>query len=220
MVVEPWPVITVSREFGARGEALAKLIGDYTGFFVWDGELVQAVAEETGANETVLRSLDEHRRHVLEDTIEGALMGGTYMKSEYMRRLLKLFHTIAAHGEAIIVGRGAEYALTPESALHVRVVSPLSERVRSYSERHGLDERRAKQTVTKGERERAVFIRHVFHRKAHQPQDYDLTVNTGTLGLERLADVVLTAYEAKFGRRPPLIQPVSGRTASSGDVPA
>jgi cytidylate kinase len=204
---DPWPVITVSREFGARGEQLAKAIGDRIGFFVWDGELAHAVAEESGANEAVLRSLDERRRRVIEDSIEGALLGGAYMESQYLRGLMKLFHTIAAHGQSIIVGRGAEYVLPPETNLRMRVIAPLAERTRSYAERHGMDERQARQAIEKGEQERVRFIRQNFYRKYFEPSDYDIIVNTGTLSSERLVDVVLQSYQAKFGRRPPLVSP-------------
>ena len=134
-----WPVITVSREFGARGEALARLVALRTGFSFWDVELIHALAAESGASEAILRSLDEHRRNALEDSIEGALMGGQYMNSEFVRGLMRLIHTIASHGAGIIVGRGAQYVLA-EPALRVRVVCPLGERIRGYASRRGLDE--------------------------------------------------------------------------------
>ena len=114
---DSFPVITVSRQFGARGEALARLIGERIGFTVWDAELVHTVAEETGASEAILKSLDEHHRKMIEDAIEGALMGGKYMHSEYLRRLMKLIHTIHSHGNSVIVGRGAQYILDPATIL-------------------------------------------------------------------------------------------------------
>jgi cytidylate kinase len=200
-----WPVILVSREFGARGEALAKSIGERVDFFVWDGQLVHAVAEESGANEAVLRSLDERRRRVIEDSIEGAFLGGAYMESEYLLGLMKLFHTIAEHGQGIIVGRGAEYVLPAETTFRMRVVSPLQEKVRSYAARHGIDEGQARREIEKGEQERLAFIRRNFFRKSFEPSDYDIIVNSGTLPFGRLVDVVLESYEAKFGRRPPTV---------------
>ena len=142
--VESWPIITVSRQFGAQGEALARLIGERIGFTVWDDELVHTVAEEAGANETILKSLDEHRRRAIDDAIEGALMGGKYLNSEYLRRLMKLVHTIHSHGKSIIVGRGAHYLLDSATILRVRVVSPFDVRVKEYGERQGLTPDRAR----------------------------------------------------------------------------
>ncbi len=198
----PWPVVTIEREFGARGEALGRSLADQTGFTFWDGELVHAVAEESGANETVLRSLDEHRRGAIEESIQGALFGGQHMASEYLRRLMKLIHTIAAHGGSVVVGRGAQYVLAADAALRVRVVSPLEERIRGYAQRQGIPESRARAQVARFDAERLRFVRQFFSRDATLAADYDLVVNTGTFALERAAGIVLEAYVARFGRRP------------------
>jgi len=197
-----WPLITIEREFGARGEALGRILAEATGFTFWDGELVHAVAEESGANETVLRSLDEHRRSAIEESIQGALFGGQHMSSEYLRRLMKLIHTIGAHGSSVVVGRGAQYVLPAEAALRLRVVSPLEERVRGYAQRQGIDESRARAQVERSDDERLRFARQFFSRNSAVTADYDLVVNTGTFALEQAAGIVLEAYGAKFGRRP------------------
>ena len=178
---DSFPVITVSRQFGARGEALARLIGERIGFTVWDAELVHTVAEETGASEAILKSLDEHHRKMIEDAIEGALMGGKYMHSEYLRRLMKLIHTIHSHGNSVIVGRGAQYILDPATILRVRVVSPFEVRVRDYGERQGLPPDRARRKVEHEDGERMSYIRQNFFRDVNDPADYDLLVNSGTI---------------------------------------
>jgi hypothetical protein len=203
--VESWPVITISRQFGARGEALARLIGKRIEFAVWDYELVHTVAEEAGANEVTFRSLDERRRRAIDDTIEGALMGGKYLNSEYLRRLMKLMYTIQSHGKSIIVGRGAQYILDPATILCVRVVSPFDVRVKEYGERQGLTPDRARRHVEHAESERVAYVRQNFFRDVNDPADYDLLVNSGTTPLNKLIGVVLAAYEAKFRRRPPLV---------------
>jgi hypothetical protein len=210
-----WPVITIAREFGARGEALGRLVAERAGFSFWDGELVHAVAEQSGADEMVLRSLDEHRRNAILDSIDGALLGGRHMASEYLRGLMKLVHAISAHGAGVIVGRGAQYVLAPGSALRVRVVCPLEVRIRGYAERQGLDEGRARIEVERRDAERSRFTRHFFSRDPSVASDYDLIVNTGTLLLERAVGVVLEAYQAKFERRPALDSALT-RRASTG----
>ncbi len=201
-----WPIITIEREFGARGEALGRILAERTGFTFWDGELVHAVADESGANEAVLRSLDEHRRSTIEESIEGALLGGQHMASEYLRRLMKLIHTISSHGGSVVVGRGAQYILAPETVLRVRVVSPLEKRIGGYAERHGIDVGRARTQVERSDAERSRFIRQFFSRNSAVAADYDLVVNTGTFSLEQAAGIVLEAYGDKFGRRPKAVE--------------
>jgi cytidylate kinase len=211
-----WPIVTIEREFGARGEALGRILAEQIGFTLWDGELVHAVAEQTGANESLLRSLDEHRRNAIEESIQGALLGGRHMTSEYLRRLMKLIHAIAAHGGSIVVGRGAQYIVSPSAALRLRVVCPLDQRIRGYAERQGIDEGRARSVVERSDAERTRFVRQYFSRDPAVEADYDLVVSTGTFPLEQAAGIVLTAYEAKFGRRPGLREAFS--TGAAGQA--
>lgn len=197
-----WPVITVAREFGARGEALGRLVADGAGFSFWDGELVHTVSEASGANEAVLRTIDEHHRSAIEESIDGALLGGRHMATEYLRRLMRLIKTISVHGASVIVGRGAQYVLEPTAALRIRVVCPFEDRVKGYAARNELDAHKAANVVERSDSERRRFIRQFFARDPANASDYDLIVNTEMFSLESAANVVLDAYEAKYGRRP------------------
>ena len=199
-----WPVITVSREFGAQGAALAAIVGQRLGFKVWDKELLQAIAEEGGGDEALLRSLDEHRRRNIDDAVRGILMGTRHTNMQYLRALLRVVKTIAFHGKSIIVGRGANYILAPEACLRVRVVCPLEQRVRGYALRQQISEQEARKIVEKMDIERAKFIQKSFKRPLDIAADYDLILNTGTYTLDQLANLVMLAYETKVGRRVPV----------------
>ncbi len=48
---------------------------------------------------------------------------------ERARAIRMLVESLAARGEAILVGRGAGYYLPPEMSLHVRIVAPLDDRI-------------------------------------------------------------------------------------------
>ncbi len=199
-----WPIITISREFGARGAGLARVLGRRIGFRVWDKDLLQAVAEESGADERLLASLDEHRRTAIDDAVRGALQGSQYTNTQYVRALMRAVHTIEAHGKSIIVGRGANYISKAPERLRVRVVCPLEVRVRGYAEREHLTEKEARKRVLTQDADRDDFIRHYFKRDHGNPSDYDLVLNSATFSLEQLADLVLAAYMAKTGMKVPV----------------
>lgn len=198
-----WPIITISREVGARGAALAALLGQRMGFKVWDKELLQAIAEEGGGDVRLLKSLDEHRRKTIDDAMHGTLMGSKHTNTHYFRALIHAIHTIVAHGKSIVVGRGANYISKSPEILKVRVVCPLEARIRGYAERNGLTEKQARKEVVRRDADRADFIRHHFRRDVGTPSDYDLVLNACTLSLEQMADVVLAAYETKVGEKVP-----------------
>ncbi|WP_457651927.1 cytidylate kinase-like family protein [Rhodocaloribacter sp.] len=195
----PHPVITISRAFGTRGAALAEMLGRRTGFTVWDQELVQAIAEEAGGDERLMRSLDERHRKAIDDAVRGALMGSPHTNTQYLRALMRVVQTIAHHGNAIIVGRGANYILAPRDRLAVRLVCPLDECVRRYAERENLDEETARRKIVEMDAVRAEFVRHNFKRDVTDPADYDLVLNAATFDLDAITNLVLEAYTLKTG---------------------
>ena len=197
-----WPIITVSREFGARGAALAERIAGMTEFRVWNKDLVQAIAQDSEASEEIMDALDEHRRKAVEDAVLGALMGTKVTNVQYLRSLVRLVQTIAAHGSAVIVGRGANYVLKTTDALRVRVVSPLDDRVAGYARRQRISEKEAREHITKWDGDRADFVQYQFRRDVDASSDYDLVLNSSTFDLSEMTTLVMTAYGAKFGRRP------------------
>jgi cytidylate kinase len=200
-----WPAITISREFGARGTALAAVLGRQTGFKVWDRALLHAIAEEGGGDERLLQSLDEHHRKAIDDAVHGALMGSQHTNTQYFRALLRVVHTIVVHGKSIVVGRGANYMSKSPTILRVRVVAPLDARVRDYTRRQALSDKEAREQVEQKDADRADFVRYHFKHDIANPADYDLVLNAATYDLEPMADIVLAAYEAKVGKRVPLL---------------
>ena len=203
-IPEEWPVITISREFGARGRSLAKELGRRIGFKVWDKELLSAIAEEAGADERFLASLDERRRKMIDDTLYGSLMGSKHSNTHYFRSLLNVVHTIEAHGKSIIVGRGGNYILKSRTVLRIRIVCPMKQRVSFLAKQEGISENDARKLVIARDASRDDFIRHYFKQDSGNSHDYDLVLNSGVFNIEQLADLTLLAYEKKVEKSAPI----------------
>lgn len=199
---EGHPLITISRAYGARGAALANALAHRTGFAVWDATLVQAVAEEVEGNKRLMETLDEHRRKAIDDFVHAALQHGRHTNLQYLRGLMRVVHTIAAHGDALIVGRGANFICAPGTALRVRVVCPLDVRAQRIADKEGLDDRQARRRIEEVDADRADFVRHHFRHDTADPVNYDLVLNSDAFNLEQLADLTLAAYAARFGTYP------------------
>lgn len=198
-----WPIITISRECGAGGTSLARLLADRTGFTLWDKRLVTAIAEATGGDESFVAMLDERRRQAIDEVILGLMKHPRQPTNiRYHRTLLSVVEALADKGGSIIVGRGANYVGDPASRLAVRVVRPIDERVARYAELEGLTMLKARRSVVNIDEERDGFVRQYFRHDVVDASAYDLTVNTGSFTLEQTADLVMAAYERKFGRRP------------------
>lgn len=199
---EPWPLITVSREFGSLGSAIGEQAAKKLGFSFWDQEIVHAIAEQTGAQEALLASLDERTRSRIEDFISESVIGAEATAAEYVRQVIRVARTIERHGGAVVIGRGVQFILAPEAALRVRVVCPSEKRVADYAEREGLSQRDAEKKLAQVERERKTFIRRHYDRDVGDPIHYDVVINTEHILPDAAADLIVAAYRSRFGRLP------------------
>lgn len=204
--IEVWPVITISREYGAGGRSLARELGERTGFKVWDKELLSAIAQEAGADEQLMGSLDERRRKMIDDALYGTLIGYKNSNTHYYRSLLKVLHTIGLHGKSIIVGRGSNYIIDTPSPLKIRIICPLEKRIANVSKIENIGLKEAEKLINAREDERTDFVKHYFRQDPGNAEGFDLVVNSGNFSIAQLADLVLFAYEKKVGKK--LVQAV------------
>ena len=195
----PPPVITVSRQYGARGAAVARATAERLGFDCWDRELLDGIASSTDAPRSLLATLDEHRKDVIRERL--AVLGAhkPLTASDYGRRLFDVLQTIASHGKAVVVGRGAESLLDPASTLRVRVVAPLEQRVRGLAERNRISETQARSTLAEIDADRRDFMRQHYGRDASDATAYDLVINMERISVPAATSIVVAAFQARFG---------------------
>ncbi|MCC5940588.1 MAG: cytidylate kinase-like family protein [Balneolaceae bacterium] len=199
----PFPVITISREFGALGAALAAHMSEKIGFKMWDKDILQAISDKLGSDRKFLEALDESRRETIEDVVVG-FMKKTSTNSGYIRTLNQVVRTVEAHGNSIIVGRGSNYICTNPKAFHVRLVSPLKTRTEHIAAKQGMSKADAQSMINKTDDERAEFVQYYFKKDVTNASDYDLVLNSGVYSLEQMMEIVKVAYEKKTGFKLPM----------------
>jgi hypothetical protein len=192
------PIITVSRQYGAHGGALARLVADRLGFSYWNHELIGAMARHGHIDEQVLQAFDEHHRAVLADAISGMIPRPAMGPSDYFRELAHVVHGIARGGRAVVVGRGVQFLLDPEHVLRVRIVAPAELRAQLLVGRRGLDMRSARLEVDERDRDRRQFIRDHYGRDIDDPTGYDLWINAERVSPNAAADAIIAAFHGRF----------------------
>jgi cytidylate kinase len=198
---EPWPIITISREYGALGAKLAQALAEKTGWTCWDQEIVHALAEHSEAPESMFRSLDEHQQDQVTSIIN-SFFGERLNEREYLHQLMRVVHSIASRGQAIIVGRGAHYILDPADMLRVRLVSARDQRIEGLMKRKNIEWGVADTTLTQIDEERREFMTNHYDANIQDPHGFDLVINVDHIPIDAVVDIVLSAYRARFERSP------------------
>jgi cytidylate kinase len=204
--------IVLSREAGTQATALAHELKKRLGWDVYGHELLELIAREMGLQTDLLDSLDEKRQSWLTETFEALRVGFSKANFEYLvsgsaylHNLVKTVLALGAHGNCIIVGRGAAFILPPESTFRVRLLAPFKDRVMLWSKRLGVSEAEAARQVRTIDRQRSDFIRDAFGKDPADVQFYDLSLNISRLPLESRAEIIVTALrelQAARGQQP------------------
>ena len=193
------PTICISRQYGARGAAMGRLVADRLGFRFYSDELIHDIAEAAHVRQQVVESLDERVQDGIAEWVAGLIKRGVFAPSDYLRNLSKVVLTLGRHGKGVIIGRGAHFLLDGATTLRVRVIAPLDVRVARVAARDGLSEAEARAKVTRIDDERVAFNRQHYNADIRDPDHYDLLVNAGTLGVEGGAAQTVAAFQFRFG---------------------
>jgi len=194
----PW--ITLSRQLGSGGTELAHRLAEHLGWQVFDREILHAIAEHTHTRESLLAQLDEAAIGPLHDYLSALFEPGHPGVTPFLQEMVKVIQGVARRGQAIIVGRGANWILDPRFGLRVRTVAPLEMRVARISREEGLSPAQARRRAEEHHAAQDAFIRQVFRRGIDDPEGYDLVLNLG--GME--PDAALAALAAALRVKLPL----------------
>jgi cytidylate kinase len=161
------------------------------------GQIIQHVAESARMSRKVIESLDE-KEVTMRDTLLNTLFKDRHLwPDEYLQHLTKVIATIGRYGNAIIVGRGANYILPPAETFHVRIIAPLEYRIKHVMEDRKYDKAQAEQYVVKTENDRKAFVRKYFNVDVADFKQYDIVINTGSVTIEGGAEAIKVAFKMR-----------------------
>jgi len=191
------PVITISRLPGAGGTALAQKLSEKLKIGYFDHEIVEAIAKNAKVSKSVVETLDEEDRSILDDWIAVLDTRRRLWTDEYFNHLKNVIGTIGAHGYAVILGRGAGFILPEKVCLRVLIVAPLETRLRNVVKDFGMSTEEARKKVMKTESDRLAFIKKYFHTDMKEPENYDLIINTENISIDMAVKIVSEVYNKR-----------------------
>jgi cytidylate kinase len=198
----PLPLLTVSREHGSNGGAIAARLAEHFGCTLLRRDALDRLATSAYASR-LLQSLDEDSRSRMGAWFD-SVMGGVHADSiTAVRALFTTLFALARLGGVVVVGRGASFVLGLERGFHVRIIAQREHRIRTIAERRGVSLREAAREIANRDHDRAEFVRRLFHRSVDDPLAYDATVNSTGASPEAITEWLAAAAQQKFERLRP-----------------
>lgn len=205
--------VTITRQFGAGGSEVARRAAALLGWTVIDNEFVAAVAARTGvpaetvaAHEERAPSLNERLIRALataspEVFVPAAAEGGEEIAEDQLVEMTeRIIAEAAQDGHAVLVGRGAQAVLSrraPAETLNIYVTAPREARIRTIVERMAVTPAEAERLMDDTDAARDRYVDKWYGRKRQDPAGYHLVVNTGSLGYDGAAQLVVAAVRLR-----------------------
>jgi len=208
-------IITISRMFGSGGSDVAARVARRLGWSLLDNAVVDEVAERLGVSRSEVESLEE-RVPSLAERIASSLalsapelavpVDDAPMMQTAETRIVgvtqRVMQEAVQGGNAVLVGRGAQALLAErQDALHVFCYAPKRFLVEYAIAHRGINPANAEHEVDKRNKQREQYVRRHFNRDWRAFDNYHLCVDTGRLGIETAADVVIYAARERFNLR-------------------
>ena len=195
-------VITISRQYGAGGITLGKMIADELSYVFADSEIIARVAEmanvsthwvETVENEAGGKLSRFITRLVSKPLVDRILKDERgYIDEEiYLDYLVLIIAQIADEGNTVVLGRGSQYILNDHpDAFHILMIDEFENRVRFMKEHYDLPDTRAMRVVKGEDKRRKALFQKLGKTDYDDPFLYHLVLNMSKVSLEQAKNMV------------------------------
>ena len=187
-------VITIGREFGSGGRTIGKKVAEQLGIPCYDSELIQKIAEESGFDAKFVQEAGEYAPGGFLSNLSSRTFGPT--NEDYLWKIqYQIISRLAGQGPCVIVGRCADYILRDKAdCLRVFIHADAQFRARRIVQEYGERAESPEQRLRDKDKRRAAYHRFYTNMKWGHAQNYDLTLNSGTLGIDKCVEIIRDLY--------------------------
>ncbi len=196
------PIVTISRQFGAGGRTLGRLIADQLGYTFVDEEIIQMVAKKARVSTNWVESIEKEAGGRLLKYMTRLIPRGFidmildnhrgYIDEEiYVDLLHQIINRLADEGNVVIIGRGSQYILRDrDDAYHILLVARKEDRIKFMETHYDLSPREASLVVNRQDKRRVNLYRKFGREDYDKPILYHLVFNSSKQDVETAARIV------------------------------
>ena len=191
-------IITISREFGSGGRTIGHMVAEKLGIPFYDKELVDHIALESGF---APKFVEEHGEHAPGKSLFSyafaphgvpGVMNGLSTADFLWNIQCNVILQLAEKGPCVIVGRNADYILKDrEDVLHTYIHADMAFRADRIVRLYGESEKSPEARLQEKDKRRRINYQHYTGRVWGTAQNYDVCLNSGTVGVEACADIIV-----------------------------
>ena len=198
-------IITIGRQFGSAGREIGEKVAAHFGIPCFDKELLTRAAKESGFCEEMIQNHDERPTNsflynLVMDTYSFGYNASSFVDMPISHKVfLAQFDTvkkIADEGACVIVGRCADYALSEyKNVINLFIYGDEECRVKRIMEKYSLTEDKAREMISKKDKQRQSYYNYYSSKKWGRADSYDLCINSSVLGVDGTVKLIIQYIE-------------------------
>lgn len=169
-------------------------MAEQLGIPCYDSELIQKIAEESGFDAKFVQEAGEYAPGGFLSNLSSRIFGPT--NEDYLWKIqYQIISRLAGQGPCVIVGRCADYILRDKAdCLRVFIHADAQFRARRIVQEYGERAESPEQRLRDKDKRRAAYHRFYTNMKWGHAQNYDMTLNSGTLGIDKCVEIIRDLY--------------------------
>lgn len=197
--------IVIDREYGSGGREVARILSEKLGMEFYDGNLLVLAGKEYGIDLGTLQTYDEkgvgsllHDLSLVRNSGFGNTVYGTTVNEapfQVYSAQSRLVQQLVAKGPAIFLGRCTGQILKTEARVpfvHAFVyASNMQDRINRVREVDGVEASRIEAYIKRRDNQRKNYNKFFTDKTWGDRENYDLMLNTSTLGYEGAANAII-----------------------------
>lgn len=192
-------IITISRQYGSGGHAIAQLVVQKLGIPFYDNQLITEVAKQSGFSVDFVRENEENASYSNSFLYQLAMsVAGNHGRMSSYQKLFeaqsRVIETLAEREPCVIVGRCADYILQHRNdCLNVFVYADTKRRCARILEQYGISEKSTEARMKENDDRRRNYYRYFTDREWGVCENYHLSLDSGMFGISKCADLIVAA---------------------------
>jgi cytidylate kinase len=200
-------VITISRQFGAGGRSMGKMVAQRLNYLFEDDAIIQEIAKKANVSKSSVKGHEQSAgsliSRILSTIVDSSYMerlsGGKvgYLDEDiYVETLTEVITEFAQRDNVVLLGRASQYILqNTENAFHILMVAEESDRINFIQENYKLTPAKARQAVEQGDKRRRNLYSKFAKTGYDDPTLYHMCLNMSRISIDRAVDMVCKMVE-------------------------
>ena len=207
-------IITISREYGSAGQVIGQMVAKEMGYDFYDKEIIDMSAQESGLSPDFIA---KNEQNLSSAWLYNLLVGTSYagfstsgpgqpitnhtpimpLADQLFNAQRKTILSLAKKSPCVIVGRCADYILSSSEEIdqkelvNIFIYAAMEDKVRRAIEQYHVPEKDAKKFIQQANKRRANHYNTFTENIWGDRKNYDLLINSTTLGLENTAKLIV-----------------------------